>query len=359
MTNQRMIAALLAIPLVLALIVVAWIKPLPYTTYGPGPTLDVLGTNDDGDEIVQITGEQTYRDAGELRMTTVSVSPPGTQQGLWQLVGTWLDGSDAVYPYDSVYPEDVTPEESKAEGQVEMSSSQQSAEIAALTDLGYDIEPAGLEVSSIVPGSPADGALALGDRFVQVGGTTIEEPQQVVDAIEAADGGPVEFVVQRDGARETVSVTPEQVDGSARVGVGIGPAYDFPFGISVNVDPRIGGPSAGLMFALAIYDTLTPGSLTGEGTVAGTGTIDSDGVVGAIGGIQQKVVGARESGAGMFLVPSGNCADVQGADAGDMRLVRATTLNDARTSIQAWVEDPDAELPACGDDDGDDAVASR
>lgn len=356
MRNQRMIAALLAIPLVVTLVVVAWVTPLPYTTYGPGPTLDVLGTGTNGDEIVQITGEQTYRDAGELRMTTVSVSPPRARQGLWPLLATWLDDSEAVYPYASVYPEDVTPEESKAEGQVEMSSSQLSAEVAALNDLGYDVAPRGLEVSSIVPGSPADGALALGDRFVSVDGTAIEQPQQVVEAVEAADGDAVQFVVRRDGVEENVSVTPEQGGGRPRVGVGIGPAYDLPFGISVDVDPRIGGPSAGLMFALAIYDTLTPGSLTGDRTVAGTGTIEASGEVGPIGGIQQKVAGAREAGAGLFLVPAGNCGDVRGVEAGDMRLVEATTLTDARTSIQAWVEDPDAELPSCGDQE---AVASR
>lgn len=347
MTTQRMIAALLAIPLVMGLVVVALIKPLPFATYGPGPTLDVLGT-EKGQEIVQVTGEKTYRDMGQLRMTTVSVSSPGSDQSLWKLLGTWLSPSDAVYPYSSVYPNDESPEQSKAEGQVQMSTSQQSAEISALNELGYDLSPVGLEVSSVTTGSPADGALAVHDQFLSVGGTTIDKPQQIVDAIQASNGKPITFVVKRDGTQQTVSVTPQDEAGTQRVGVGIGPAYDFPFGVAVNVDPRIGGPSAGLMFSLAIYDTLTPGSLTGDKVVAGTGTIDVNGKVGPIGGIQQKIAGAREAGAQLFMVPADNCADAKGADNGDMKLVKATTMHDARQSIEAWVKDPDATVPTCG-----------
>jgi PDZ domain-containing protein len=102
------------------------------------------------------------------------------------------------------------------------------------------------------------------------------------------------------------------------------------------------------MFSLAIYDTLTPGSLTGGGRVAGTGEIAADGTVGPIGGIQQKIVGAREDGAQLFLVPSDNCEDSQGAHNGDMRLVKVTTFDDARSSVEAWAKDHDASLPSCG-----------
>ena len=115
----------------------------------------------------------------------------------------------------------------------------------------------------------------------------------------------------------------------------------------VNIDPDIGGPSAGLMFSLAIYDTLTPGSLTGDQVVAGTGTIKDDGSVGPIGGIQQKIVSARDDGASLFLVPPDNCDDALGAPNEDMRLVRADTMHDAVTSIEAWVKNPDASLPTC------------
>ena len=100
----------------------------------------------------------------------------------------------------------------------------------------------------------------------------------------AAEGKPFELVIRRDGKRQRVEVTPKQTYDGPRIGVSLGAAYDFPFDVKVLIDPRIGGPSAGLMFSLAIYDTLTPGSLTGGHDIAGTGEITADGTVGPIGG---------------------------------------------------------------------------
>jgi PDZ domain-containing protein len=134
-----------------------------------------------------------------------------------------------------------------------------------------------------------------------------------------------------------------------RVGIVVGPSYEFPFDVSLNIDDRIGGPSAGLIFSLAVYDTLTPGSLTGGTAVAGTGTIAEDGTVGPIGGIQQKIIAAADSGAELFLVPPGNCesAAALGLDEEEMRLVKAPTMSSAVTSIKTYVEEPDAPLPSC------------
>ena len=124
--NQRLLAAFLAVPLVAALTVVALLKPLPYTTYGPGPTIDVLGAPD-GKEIIQVPGQQTYRDDGQLRMTTVSVTPKDSNLNLFEVMRAWLDRSDAVYPKEAVYPDDKTPEQVRDEGQVQMVSSQDTA----------------------------------------------------------------------------------------------------------------------------------------------------------------------------------------------------------------------------------------
>ena len=146
-----------------------------------------------------------------------------------------------------------------------------------------------------------------------------------------------------------MSVTPTTVDGHPHVGIQVGtePVQKLPVDVKVNLDPAIGGPSAGLMFSLGIYDTLTPGSLTGGKTIAGTGTVDAAGSVGPIGGIQQKIVGARDAGAQLFLVPPDNCAEALGAPNGDMRLVKATTMHDALRAVQTWVQDPSASLPSC------------
>ena len=141
---------------------------------------------------------------------------------------------------------------------------------------------------------------------------------------------------------------PTVQDGRKIIGVDIAPAIvRFPFQVTLNIDTEIGGPSAGLMFSLGIYDTLTPGSLTGGETIAGTGTMDLSGTVGPIGGIDQKIAASRNAGAEIFLVPADNCADVKDARPGDMRLVKVTTLSDAVASVKAWDSDHSASLPSC------------
>jgi PDZ domain-containing protein len=352
--NQRSVAAVVAMPLAIALAVVAWVRPLPYVRYAPGPTLDVLGASD-GKEIIQVSGHQTYRDDGELRMTTVSVSQRDNEMNLFEVMATWFNPNDAVYPRDAVYQDDRTEEEDRSEGAVQMVTSQDAAAAVALRELGYDVTSV-LEVLAITPGAPADGALAVRDVIRAINGHELEADLRkasdlVLDEINGTpEGDPVDFTVLRDGDEVDVSVTPKKVQGKPRVGIQIGEGFDLPFTVGLSIDPNIGGPSAGLMFSLAIYDTLTPGSLTGGETVAGTGELRSDGAVGPIGGIQQKIVGARDAGAELFLVPADNCEDTEGAHNGDMRLVKARTMHSALEAIEAWVDDPDADLPTCGED---------
>ncbi|WP_205471108.1 PDZ domain-containing protein [Nocardioides sp. SYSU D00038] len=345
--SQRVLAAVVAVPLFVALLVLTLLVPMPYVTYSPGPTVDVLAESD-GREIIQVDGHRTYRDDGQLRMTTVSVTRRDTELGLWPLLTSWASGSDAVYPRSAVYQEGRTQDDDEAEGQVQMVYSQDTATAVALRELGIDFDPA-IEVLQVQPKSPADGRLAVRDLLLEVDGRKLTDADQLVEAVQAApEGGTVEFTLLRDGKRESVEVEPAVIDGERRIGIQLGQGYVFPFRVNVNIDPSIGGPSAGLMFSLSIYDTLTPGSLTGGATVAGTGEIAADGTVGPIGGIQQKIVAAREAGAELFLVPADNCRDVEGADNGDMRLVRATTMHAAREAVEAWVDDPDARLPSCG-----------
>ena len=361
--NQRSLAAFLAVPLVAALAIVALVKPLPYTTYAPGPTLDVLGQQD-GKEIIQVSdGHKTYRDDGQLRMVTVSVTPKDSNLNLFEVMGAWLDHNDAVYPKEAVYPDQTkTAEQERQEGQVEMVSSQDTAVAVAEQALGEKVTPS-LEVTLVDPGSPADGALSARDLIRKVNGTPLSDDIQTAsDQLRTAvkstpPGQQVTLTVLRDGKEVDVPVTPERksadlfgavtVTGTPQLGIFLGQGFILPFPVTVTIDPRIGGPSAGLMFSLAIYDTLTPGSLTGGGRVAGTGEIAPDGTVGAIGGIQQKIVGARHDGAQLFLVPADNCEDVEGAHNGDMRLVKVDTFDTAKNAIESWAKDHDAKLPSC------------
>ena len=343
--TQRTVAGLLALPLLIGLWVAAAFEPLPYVTYEPGVTIDVRGA-EAGKEIIEGDGHPAYRDHGQLRMTTVYVSQPKADNNLFELMHDWVSDEDAVYPYEAVYSRDETVEDNRRQGAAEMTTSQDAATAVALAELGYHVTT--VVVADVTEGAPADGRLEKNDEILEVDGAEVDSAQDVVDAVlDSSAGQPVRFVVRRDGQRREVAVTPVQKDGDPQVGIRLGSQHDFPFDVRVNIDPSIGGPSAGLMFSLGIYDTLTPGSLTGGRTIAGTGTVADSGDVGPIGGIQQKIVGARDAGAGLFLVPPANCDEAIGAPNGDMRLVKATTMHSAREAIEAWAEDPDADLPSC------------
>jgi Lon-like protease len=349
--TQRTWAAVVAVPLLVVLAIFTAVKPLPFVTYAPGLTVNVLGTHD-GQPIIDVQGHPTYRDPGELRMTTVSVTEPNARLDLLTLMRAWFSRDDALYPFAVQYPSGESQQESAQQGQVEMISSQDSAIAAALRQLGYHVEPE-LEILAVDPGMPADGKLQPRDVLTRVGSTPVTSETDIAKAIAAVPpGDSVRIKVLRKGKPVTVRVTPTTKEGHRLIGVTLGVGYKFPFKVSVNISDAIGGPSAGLMFALSIYDTLTPGSLTSGGTVAGTGTITAGGKVGEIGGIQQKIAGARRDDAQLFLVPPANCADALTSDHRSMRLAKAATLEQAISEVRAWGKNHDVALPQCTASDG-------
>jgi PDZ domain-containing protein len=344
--TQRTLAALLAVPLFVALGVYAAVAALPFVAYTPGPTLNVLG--DSGKKpVIGVQGHRTYHDDGQLRMTTVSVTERDARLDLFTLMRTWFSRDDAVYPYAIQYGAGGSQQQDVQEGQVEMIGSQDAAIAAALRELGYHVTPV-LEIVEVDSGMPADGRLEVRDVLKRVGDTRVNAGTDIPKLIAAVpQGQSLPITVKRKGTLVTVHVTPTTRDGNRLIGVKLGLGYTFPFKVTVNIKD-IGGPSAGLMFALSIYDTLTPGSLTSGGAVAGTGTIDgTTGRVGEIGGIQQKIVGARKDGAQLFLVPPANCPDALTSDHGSMRLAKAAALKDAIAEVKAWGKNHDAPLPQC------------
>ncbi len=343
--TERTLAGLVAVVLLGALVAFAVFRPLPYVSYEPGTTTDLLGKSG-GKEIIQVTGHKAYRDNGELRMTTVLVSTPGARLDLFTLMSDWLNPVDDIYPYAAVYAPDQSNEQHRQEGQAEMVDSQQAATAVAQEELGLDVVH--VMVRGVTKDLPAAGHLRKGDELVRIADTEIHSRADVQAAITgAARDQALPFVVRRGGEEVTTSIAPTVVDGNQIVGIQIGVDFDHPFDVKVRIDPEIGGPSAGLMFSVSIYDTLTPGSLTGGQAIAGTGTMDESGFVGPIGGIRQKIVGARDDGAHLFLVPPDNCDDALHAENGDMRLVKAVTMHAAVKAVEAWVKNPDAKLPAC------------
>jgi Lon-like protease len=349
--SRRTLASILVACLLVVLCGAAAVLPVPYVTMSPGPTLNVLGKTK-GRPIIAVTGHRTYPALGELRLTTVSVTNPGRHIGLGEALQAWFDKSRAVYPRDVIYPPDQTAAQSEQQSNVEMVSSQDTAIAAALTELGYHLRLQ-IEVLAVTKGSPAAGRLEVRDRIEQINGIRIRDVTQVSRTIQKTGVGELAtFVVRRGAAtkRVVVKAKPSPDDPKrAVVGVQIGTGYDFPFDVSVRLGEDIGGPSAGLMFSLGVYDTLTPGSLTGGTDIAGTGTIDEHGHVGPIGGIEQKIVAARDAGAKIFFVPPGNCGSALHADVrkDEIELVKAPTMHSAVSSLNAYVKNHHAALPAC------------
>ena len=167
-------------------------------------------------------------------------------------------------------------------------------------------------------------------------GTPVSCHHDVVSMIrDRKPGADVTLTVERNGSARSVTLATKDVKGQPVVGVDLGaPTYKFPFRVKINLSD-IGGPSAGLMFALGIIDKLTPDNLTGGKFIAGTGEITPNGQIAPIGGIQQKMAGARAAGATIFLTPGANCSDTAGAVPAGLRLVKVNTLSQAVSELQA------------------------
>ncbi len=326
--------------------------PSPYVVERPGPVFDTLGEVeiDEGETVplIDIPDETTYPTSGQLDMLTVYIDGSRDRPLAWIDVATaWFDPSRTVLPVDAVYPAGQTDEEADEESAVAMDTSQQDAVAAALGELDIDYTSV-FVVASVVEGSAAEGVLAAGDEILTADGATIAGVQDLRDALLAAGvGTPVDLGIRRDGAARTVTVTPTAGDdGAPVIGVYAASRYDFPIDVSIRLQ-NVGGPSAGMMFALAIFDKLTPGELTDGEHIAGTGTIAGDGSVGAIGGIVQKMYGAQNAGADWFLAPSANCGDVVGRIPGGLEVFSVSTLEEAIAAVEAIAEGDVAELPRC------------
>ena len=327
---------------------VAMLLPVPYVALLPGPTTNTLGS-EGGTELIRVSGHEVYPDNGHLDLVTVSVRG-GPQQGM-DLIGAvhdWLDPQRAVVPEETIYPKGQTAKQAEQEGAQEMTSSQENATVAALRQLKIPVTIATV-VARLTPGSPSVGKLRKGDQFVSVDGTPVTGGASLRAKVTAAKAGtPITLVVLRQGATVTETVTTGKApdDGRAVIGVQTTDRSHYPFTVDISLRD-VGGPSAGLMFALGIVDKLTPGSLTGGRFIAGTGTIEDDGTVGAIGGIAQKMIGAHESGATVFFSPAANCGAAKASVPSGVQLVKVKTLAQAVTALEDLDAGRVASLPRC------------
>ncbi|WP_344683130.1 MULTISPECIES: YlbL family protein [Actinomycetes] len=327
--------------------------PAPYLTESPGPVFDTIGER--GDEpMISIDGAETHSTEGSLNMTTVYVSgAPTSVVYVPQVVRGWFDPTVDVLPQELVYPSGTTAEEVQQMNTAAMTSSQDLATAAALNALGVDYGQR-LRVIDFTPQAADVGTtevLEVGDEVLAAGGDPVSGVEGLREAVNDAAGQPVELTVTRDGEEFDVEVpTYQEADGDYYVGIMLQGDFDFPVEVEITLED-VGGPSAGLMFSLGIIDRLTKESMTGGEDWAGTGTVDPDGTVGPIGGIAQKVVGARDAGADHFLVPRDNCAELEGRTPRGLELHGVDDVDQARQIVEAVRDDDDAylaSLEVCG-----------
>ncbi|TNY38441.1 YlbL family protein [Thermomonospora catenispora] len=346
--SRRAATLVVASFLIFALCVVGVLLPVPYVALMPGPTYNTLSKNQDGKPLISIEGRQVYEDGGHLNFTTVAYrGGPGNRIDLLTALRGWLAKDTAIVPEETVFPKGETVEDVERENTQQMADSQEKAVVAALRQLNITVGVRVL-VDSVQKGMPADGLLRPGDEIVAVDGAEVTGVAAVTEKMSARrPGDRVTLRVLRDGKEQDVTLaTVAAPDGSRPlVGVVLGESYRFPFKVTITVGD-VGGPSAGLMFSLAIVDKLTPGPLTGGKFVAGTGTIDTDGKVGPIGGIQQKMVAARRAGATVFLTPADNCIDAVAAAPKGLRLVRVESLSGAISALNA-LNSGKGDVPSC------------
>lgn len=340
--NRRIFTLLAALIPILALGIVGSVVTVPFVALGPGPTFNTLGEFD-GKQVVDVQGAELKSASGNLNMTTVSVRD---QLNIFDAFRLWIGGEHGLVPRAEVYPPGQTRDDVDKSNQQQFKDSEDSAELAALNYLKL---PTAVQLANVSDDGPAKDVLRKGDELVTVDGKHIVTAKDVVAAVSSVKPGTaIGVVFRRDGVEQTAEITlAPRPDDSGKGYLGITPdeISKGPIKVAFNLG-EIGGPSAGLMFTLALIDKLTPGDLSGGKFVAGTGTIDPDGKVGPIGGIQYKMIAARDKGAETFLVPAANCNEAAQRTPAGLRLVKVENLSGAVQALDDINAGKDA--PTCG-----------
>lgn len=367
MRVSRRISTLLVAAVALVIgAVLAVTVPVPLVAMGPGPVFDTLGTievpADSADDpsgaeggadtgsgatvdrpVVEITGAEADHTTGVLDMTTVAVRQ---NLSFADAVAYWLDPEQDVVPRDQVFPPNRTQEQVDQQNADQMVGSENSAAAAAFHHLDL---PMVATIRGVDGGGAAGAVLKEGDRILSVDGTDVPDASSFVDAVAAKHpGDTVEIRGERSDAAsggtttfdERIKLKPGdtakgQKADQGYLGVVVGDLPANGTGVKINLAESVGGPSAGLMFALSIVDKLSPGELTGGRHIAGTGEIDGNGKVGPIGGIPHKITAAKEDGATVFLVPAANCSEATVDPPDGIELVEVDSLDSAVDALQA------------------------
>jgi len=304
--------------------------PVPYVAMGPGPTFDTLGEFD-GKPVVAIEGTTVKPTNGHLNMTTVSQKDGLT---LGQAMVFWASGDEQLLPRDLVFPPEKSREDIKNAQSADFQRSEDNAEYAALNYLKY---PKAVTAEKVNDPGPSAGKLQAGDALEAVDGTKVADVEAFSALLKKTKPGD-EVVIdyrRRGGPPGSARITLGRNDdrGHGYLGIAVRDAPWAPFTVDFNL-ANIGGPSAGLMFSLAVVDKLTDGHLNGGLFVAGTGSIGADGAVGPIGGISHKMPAAQQAGATVFLVPRDNCDEARTVTGNTMELIKVENLTQAVDALK-------------------------
>jgi PDZ domain-containing protein len=305
----------------------AWNVELPYLAYSAGPVSDAADT---------VVAEEVafYPPDGELLMLTVVSQDVNVFEALIAGIDPTID----LIRKQAVRRAGESDEEYRNRVLEQMDNSNFRSIAVALDYLGYDMVPTDVVINEIVEGVPAEEKLELGDTVVSIDGVEIETLEDVGSVLEGSEVGDIiEMQVEREGEVVDLEIelaAREEDPESPMIGISLGELTEPPFPIAIEAGD-VGGPSAGMMHALAIIDSLTEGELTGGRVIAGTGTIDFEGNVGSIGGIRQKVVGAEAAGAEIILVPEGNYESALTAERESIDIVPVSTVGDAIAFLES------------------------
>jgi PDZ domain-containing protein len=327
------------------LLIVTLVLPIPYVFFRPGNPNDLSG------RLLEISGAKSYAINGNLYITSILVSNPDAPILGAETLYTWATGENVVLPREQIYPTNLDENVIQRDSRDEMSDSKIAATAAALNFLGYEFEPVFFIKQLRVYTKATE--LQIDDRIVKVDGKTIREIEEIRSAYSDREiGEQITILVERlvNGKSRLLEVPVELVPNQElggdptrpAIGILVGTSAKFPVDIKFGLR-GVGGPSAGLIFAIGIVDKLTSEDLIRGRKIAGTGSINPDGTVEAIGGIEQKLIGASRKGATLFLAPRMNCDDIVHVPKG-LKVIPVSTLTEA---VAALLAPDNFKFPTC------------
>lgn len=316
---------------VVVVVVAALIVPLPLVELAPGTTTSV-------EPLVALRTDDTTPIEGRYELLTVLVRTPT----FVDTVGAWLSPTRELDRRDQMIPTGIDERDYFRLQRQQFERSFRIAVAVGLRAAGHPVEVTTRPlVFSVLPGGPSGGVLAPGDLVTAVEGVEVTSGADLVALLENLQpGDDVTLTIERGDQPETVTVTAGRIAGLDRAaGIGItietiANDVELPFDVGLDEHSGIGGPSAGLLFALAVYDLVNEEDLAAGRVIAGTGTVDVDGRIGAVGGIIEKVAAAELARADVLLVPASQVRTAEDAAGGDLRVVGVGTFAEALEALR-------------------------